>query len=121
MNCKIGSRLAALCIACALALAPTIAAAATEANWARNGEADLLQYRVYTCLVKGCTAVKGATAAAVIPQTASGVRPKWDLPQGAEGALAVTAVDTSNNESGASVSVPFDTAPPAIPTDVQLK
>ena len=114
-------RLKVLAVLVAVLCLPVWAAAATEANWARNSEADLLQYRVYTCQVKGCTAVKGVTPAATIPQTAAGVRPKWTLPVNVEGALAVTAVDTSNNESGASVSVPFDTMAPAIPTDVQTQ
>ena len=91
--------------------------AATELAWDRNTEVDMLQYRVYACTVKGCTAAKGVTPTATVPQVIVGVVPKWPLPANTEGAAVVTAVDTSNNESGASVSVPFDTKAPAIPAN----
>ena len=91
--------------------------AATELAWDRNTEVDMLQYRVYSCAVKGCTAVKGVTPTATIPQVIVGAVPKWPLPANTEGAAVVTAVDTSNNESGATVSVPFDTKAPAIPAN----
>ena len=97
------------------------AEAATELNWDRNTESDMLQYRVYACSVKGCTAAKGVTPTATVSQTAVGVRLKWSLPVDTEGALVVTAVDTSNNESGATVSVPFDTKAPAVPSGVQTQ
>lgn len=99
----------------------SLSEAATEANWDRNTEVDMLQYRVYSCIVKGCTATKGVTPTATVPQTAVGTRPKWSLPLDTEGALVVTAVDTSNNESGASVSVPFDTKAPTVPSGVQTQ
>ena len=75
-----------------LAVLPWSAEAATEMSWARNSETDMLQYRVYACVVKDCVAVKGVTPTAIIPQTAAGVRPKWTLMQNTEGAAVVTAV-----------------------------
>ena len=97
------------------------AEAATDLTWDRNIESDMLQYRIYTCTVRGCTAVKGATPTATVPQTLVGVRPQWSLPTNTEGAAVVTAVDTSNNESGASVQAPFDTKAPAVPSGVQTQ
>lgn len=100
-----------------------LANAATEANWARNGEADVKEYNVYACQPSGCVATKNAAMkiTPAIPQTAAGVRPKWALPVGMEGSVGVTAVDTAGNESGLSVPVPFDTKAPAIPSDVQTQ
>jgi len=92
--------------------------AATKADWARNGEVDLGSYRVYACQPKGCVPTK-TTVTATVVQTAVGVRPQWLLPLDLEGTVAVTAVDTSGNESGLSVAVPFDTKAPTTPVDLQ--
>ena len=94
-----------LCFVLVLFGFSSFAEAATELAWDRNTEVDMLQYRVYACTVKACTASKGVTPTATIAQTATGVRPRWPLPLDTEGALVVTAVDTSNNESGATVAV----------------
>lgn len=100
-----------------------LANAATEANWARNAEADTKEYNVYACQPAGCTVTKNVAmkVTPAIPQTATGVRPKWLLPGNLEGSVGVTAVDNSGNESGLSVPVPFDTKAPAIPADVQTQ
>jgi len=94
------------------------ASAATKADWARNSEAYMASYKVYACQPAGCVPTK-TTVTATISQTAVGVRPSWTLPVNLEGTVAVTAVDTSGNESGLSVAVPFDTKAPVVPTDVQ--
>ena len=92
--------------------------AATNANWARNGEADVANYKVYACQPAGCVPTK-TTVTATVPQTTVGVRPSWTLPVNLEGTVAVTAVDTAGNESGLSVAVPFDTKAPTTPVDLQ--
>lgn len=93
--------------------------AATNANWARNSETDVASYKVYACQPAGCVPTK-TTVTSMVPQPAVGVRPSWLLPVNLEGSVAVTAVDTSGNESGLSVAVPFDTKAPAIPADLQV-
>jgi hypothetical protein len=100
-----------------------LASAATEGNWARNSEADLSGYNVYACFTVGCTVTKTAAMkqSPAITQTAVGLRPRWILPTGQDGVFAVTAFDTSANESGLSVSVPFSTTAPAIPSDVRTQ
>jgi hypothetical protein len=102
-----------LCLSCA-----GWAHAATNANWARNAEADVASYKVYACQPAGCVPTK-TIVTATVPQTTVGVRPSWTLPVNLEGTVAVTAVDLSGNESGLSVAVPFDTKAPVVPTDVQ--
>ena len=92
--------------------------AATKADWARNGEADVATYKVYACQPAGCVPTK-TTVTATVPQTTVGVRPSWTLPVNLEGTVAVTAVDTAGNESGLSVAVPFDTKAPTTPVDLQ--
>jgi hypothetical protein len=105
-----------------VAVEPANAQAATVADWARNAETDMSGYNVYACLTKGCVVAKSpAQFQVAVPQTAAGVRPRWTLPVGQEGALAISAVDVSGNESGLSVSVPFDSKAPAIPLDVKTQ
>lgn len=91
-------------------------------HWARNAEPDMKEYKVYACLTAGCTVQKSPTMLqATIPQPSVGTRPEWLLPQDTVGTVAVTAVDQSNNESGLSVSHPFDTVTPSAPTDLQFQ
>lgn len=96
-------------------------AEAGNANWARNAEPDMAGYNIYVCLSPGCTASKtpAMKQGGMVPQSAVGSRPSWTLPTGLEGGFSVTAVDLSGNESGATVSVPFDQKAPATPSDVQ--
>lgn len=61
--------------------------------WDRNIESDMKEYRIYLCQVAQCTATKGATPTAVVPQPPDGTLPTWTLPIGIEGAAVVTAVD----------------------------
>jgi uncharacterized membrane protein YidH (DUF202 family) len=104
---------------------PALAQAATV-EWDRNSEADLKEYPVYTCVLvppaTTCTVVQSlASQIGVTPQSAVGVSPSFVLPQGQEGRVAVSARDTSGNESGLSVSVPFDSKSPSIPVNPHLK
>lgn len=100
-----------------------LAQAHTKAEWDRNVEADMAFYRVYVCIVKGCTVTQTPAnlQAATIPQPAVGVVPTFMLPAGKEGAIAVSAVNTGNNETGLSVAVPFSSLAPTVPKGVRLK
>jgi uncharacterized membrane protein YdcZ (DUF606 family) len=91
-------------------------------QWDRNVESDVKDYGVYACFVKGCAVVKSAaTLQTFVGQSVVGSFPIWPLPPGIEGAVVVTARDTSLNESGLSVSVFFDAAAPSIPVNPVLK
>lgn len=94
--------------------------AVTILQWDRNVETDMAFYNVYACTTKGCVVTKQSTKSANIPQPAVGVIPQWTLPMG-EGTVAVTATDTSNNESELSVSLPFDRLGPKPPFNVRAK
>lgn len=86
-------------------------------NWDRNVEPDTKEYRVYFCKPgPTCTVVRDpVNRFGVVPQPAVGVIPSFLIPAAwTVGVAAVTAVDTSGNESGLSVSVPF----PAVPADL---
>lgn len=96
-----------------LAVSPAFALTAT---WKNNTESDMKEYAVYMCKVKGCTVVReAAQQVAIVPFNAA-VAPTWVLPNAIEGTLAVTARDTSGNESELSNQVPFDSQAPKIPT-----
>lgn len=93
-------------------------------EWDRNTEADLRDYVVYACFTPGCTVQR--TAAMQQPgrivQSPVGVKPTATIDlAGREGSVAVTANDTGGNESGLSVSVPFDQLAPAVPRNPVLK
>lgn len=95
---------------------------ALTAEWTRNTESDMREYNMYMCESVGCTVVKSsAMLKAIIPQTAVGVNPTWPMPTGKVGAISVTAVDTSGNESDLSNVVTFDTITPGAPTGLQLR
>ena len=101
-----------------LATAPAFALTAT---WKNNTESDMKDYVVYLCKVKGCVVQQDpAQQAAVIPFNAA-VVPTWQIPNGFEGTLAVSARDTSGNESGLSNQVPFDTSKPGTPSGLAVK
>lgn len=96
-----------------LAASPAFALTAT---WKNNTESDMKEYAVYMCKVKGCTVAReAAQQVAIVPFNAA-VVPTWVLPNVIEGTLAVTARDTSGNESELSNQVPFDTQAPKAPT-----
>lgn len=100
-------------------LLATSAWADSKLNWTRNVETDMSHYRVYACKVKGCVVSQSGPMLqpGAITQPPVGSSPQWDLPVDTEGAAAVSAVDQSSNESGISVSVPFDRKAPAIPVN----
>lgn len=98
-----------------LLLYPSLALALT-ASWERNSEVDMKEYGVYMCTTKGCVVQRvPEQQVAVVPHPATAVRPQWVLPNNIEGTLAVTARDTSGNESELSIQVPFDSAAPKAP------
>ena len=89
----------------------------------RNVESDWDHDNVYQCLGLGCTVVQNSAMklAVTMPKTAVGVRPSATVDiAGKEGAFAVSASDVSGNESGLSVSLPFDKSAPLTPTGPQL-
>lgn len=95
---------------------------ALTAEWDRNSETDMKEYGMYLCDGATCTPVKHSSMKiATIPQPALGVIPSWKMPDGKIGAIAVTAIDQSGNESPLSNVVRFDTATPGAPTGLILK
>lgn len=94
---------------------------ALTATWKNNTESDMKEYVVYLCKVKGCTVIQeAAQQVAVVPFNPS-VTPSWPIPTGIDGTLAVSAKDTSGNESGLSNQVPFDQSKPSIPSGLAVK
>lgn len=97
---------------------------AATLEWDRNLEPDMKDYLVYACFTPSCVLVKSLTTLQVGPvlQTATGIRPSFviDLTN-RQGNIAVSARDQSNNESGLSVSVPFDQVSPSIPVNPMLR
>lgn len=96
---------------------------AKDLIWDRNSETDMQDYQVWACQTVNCVVLKTqANLLATVPQTASGVLPKWTLPSTlTEGSMAVSARDKSLNESGLSVPVPFDQVSPAVPANPRLQ
>lgn len=89
---------------------------ALTASWQPNTEPDLKEYGVYACKVKGCVVQRETTQRIA---TVSHPTVKWILsPDLIEGTLAVTAIDTSGNESPLSNQVPFDLQAPKSPAGV---
>lgn len=90
-------------------------------DWDRNTETDLQDYTVYACFTPGCTvAVQPALKIGTVPQSAVGVRPSFVLPPSSQGKVGVTASDTTGNQSGLSVTVPFDSLPPIPPVNLKV-
>lgn len=95
---------------------------ALTAEWNRNVETDMKEYAMYLCEGATCTPLKtAAMKVATIPQPTVGIVPTWKMPDGKVGAIAVTAIDQSGNESVLSNVVRFDTATPGTPTGLILK
>lgn len=98
-------------------------ASAATLTWDRNAEDDMKDYQVYACFTPGCTVAKTpAMLQATIAQPAAGVKASSviDL-TGKSGTAAISARDLSLNESGLSVSVPFDKQAPSIPATPTLQ
>ena len=94
------------------------AAHAATLTWDRNSEPDLQDYRLWACFTPGCVVVQSTAMLqpGAILQSDVGVRVSVVLDWGErEGAVAVSARDTSGNESGLSVPLPFDYRAPAVP------
>jgi hypothetical protein len=104
-------------------LALSCIAQAATLTWDRNTEPDVKEYEIYGCFSPGCmVAQTQEMKIATIPVTATGVNPTYELDlAGKEGALAISASDTSGNKSGLSVAVPFDQASPMIPANPTLR
>lgn len=104
-----------------IVLAVSPPAFALTATWKNNTEPDMKEYVVYLCKVKGCTVIQDAAQqVAVVPFNAA-VVPTWAIPTGIDGTLAVSAKDTSGNESGLSNQVPFDQSKPSTPSGLAVK
>jgi hypothetical protein len=94
---------------------------ALTADWVNNTEPDMKEYTVYMCKVKNCTVEQIASQkVATVPYTVGNQRPSWPIPNGIEGTLAVTASDTSGNESPLSNQVKFDSLTPGAPAGVTI-
>ena len=105
-------------------LALAVTAQAQTLTWDRNSEPDMKDYQVWACFTPSCVVIKSASTLqpGTVPQTAPGVKPVYVLDlTGKEGALAVSARDTSNNESALSVPVPFDKVTPQPPVGLTLQ
>lgn len=108
-------------VVCVALLFP-VSAYALTAEWVRNPETDMREYNMYLC--EGLTCAPTRTAAmkvATIPQPVVGAVPSWRMPDNKVGAIAVTAVDQSGNESPLSNVVRFDTVTPGAPTGIILR
>ena len=105
-----------------VAVLDIVKAHAATLQWDRNREADMKEYEVYTCSPNPtCTVLQTvATRIGVVQQTAVGVIPTFAIPPGTEGKLAVSASDLTGNESGLSVSIPFDSKAPITPVAPRL-
>lgn len=90
-------------------------------EWDRNTESDMKEYHLKGCDTGATCTIDPTVTIGVVPQTLPGAIPFVVLPIGKEGRRALTAVDLSGNESGLSVSVPFDAAPPSIPVNPRVR
>ncbi|MDP2381248.1 MAG: hypothetical protein Q8N00_00430 [Nitrospirota bacterium] len=94
---------------------------AATVEWDRNSESDLQDYQVWACFAPNCIVVKSPATLqpGTVAQPAAGVKPSYVINiTGREGAVAISARDRSLNESGLSVSVPFDLVAPSIPVNL---
>ena len=104
-----------------LLLLPIPALAATL-SWDTNSETDMKDYLVRQCVTVGCVVTPASPVIATVlhPVTAPRTSVVIDI-VGKTGAFAVSARDTSLNESGLSVPVPFDQQAPSIPVNPMLQ
>ena len=107
----------------AVAVMVPVLSEAKDLVWDRNTEPDMQDYQVWGCQTANCVVIKTqANLLATVPQVPVGSIPKWTLPAAMTyGQLAISARDTSLNESGLSVSVPFDLVPPLVPGNPRLQ
>ena len=89
--------------------------------WTPNTESDIAGYKLYFC-AKGETACNPSIATGnspIMPHSAvcTATECQTPIPDGSEGAAALTAFDTSDNESMVSNTAPFDKAPPNSPAN----
>lgn len=105
-------------------LALSYSGQAATLEWDANLESDMKDYRVYACFTAGCTLAKtpAMLQPSVVPHPPVGTKPSLiiDL-SNKQGSIGVTARDQNLNESGLSVSLPFDQAPPLIPVNPMLR
>jgi len=96
-------------------------AIAATLEWKKNTEIDMKDYLVYGCFVTGCVVLQNSLPLGIVTQPVTGL-PSFliDL-KGKEGNVAISARDLANNESGLSVTVPFDFVPPKNPTDIVIR
>lgn len=90
-------------------------------EWDRNPDTDQVEfYSVYLCQTKGCPDSALVKLTDKIPQPPAGVNPKWTIPAGISGRVAVSASNRITpaqdlyQESGLSVSLPFVVTPVGI-------
>ena len=77
---------------------------------------DLAGYNVYRCSATPCMRTTGTLLGTVTAPATS-----FPLPHGFQGFLAVTAFDTSGNESVESDTAPFDGLAPTAPGGLQVQ
>ena len=108
---------------CVSFIFPVMGNAADRVEWDRNTESDMSHYRIYLCQTLGCTVQQNSTMlqSTSVAQPPVGSKPFYLLPATKEGSVAISAVDVSGNESGISVSVPFDLKAPLIPVNPVVK
>jgi len=95
---------------------------ALTAEWERNVEADMKDYHIYMCLTKDCTVMQtAAMRVSTVIQPVAGVKPTYAIPAGQTGSMAVSARDTSFNESGLSNIIFFDQIPPKNPVGLATR
>ena len=91
-------------------------------SWDRNSEVDMQDYLVRQCVTVGCTVTASSPVIATVLQPSIATKPSVAIDiAGQSGAFAVSARDTSRNESGLSVPVPFDQQAPSIPVNPTLQ
>lgn len=101
-------------IAITLTLIIPIPLYAQSLTWDANTETDMKDYGVYSCEIANCVVSKSA---AMFKGYVNHPTVTFPLPVGREGMIAVTARDTALNESGLSVSIPFDGISPRVPVN----
>lgn len=112
---------------CALGLMAMVSVAgiaqAETASWTGNAEPDVEAYKIYACEGAGCVVQRTpAMLRGTAPHVGAGVTHTFAIDlTGKEGALAISARDFAQNESGISVSVGFDKASPSIPARPTLQ
>lgn len=113
---------------CALGLVGMVSVAglahAATASWVGNPEPDVEAYRIYACFTAGCVVQKTPESLqGTAPHVGAGLAHTFVIElTGKEGAMAITARDFAQNESGLSVSVPFvDKQAPSIPAKPTLR